>query len=36
MTEEFLAGALNLSRTPIREAIRRLEAEGLVTPSSAG
>lgn len=36
LTEEFLAGELNLSRTPIREAIRRLEAEGLVTPLKRG
>ncbi|MHC8523358.1 GntR family transcriptional regulator [Rossellomorea sp. H39__3] len=30
--EEFLAKELNLSRTPIREAIRHLEADGLVVP----
>ncbi|KQU57527.1 GntR family transcriptional regulator [Rossellomorea marisflavi] len=34
--EEFLAKELNLSRTPIREAIRHLEAEGLVIPLKRG
>ena len=34
--EEFLAKELNLSRTPIREAIRHLEAEGLVVPLKRG
>jgi DNA-binding GntR family transcriptional regulator len=32
LTEEFLSAELNTSRTPIREALKRLEAEGLVTP----
>lgn len=36
LTEDFLAAELNLSRTPIREALRRLEAEGLVTTSGRG
>jgi DNA-binding GntR family transcriptional regulator len=36
LTEEYLANELNLSRTPIREAIRRLETEGLVTPLKRG
>ena len=31
LQERRLAGALNISRTPIREALGRLEAEGLVT-----
>ncbi len=31
ITEEFLQTELNISRTPIREAINRLEQEGLVT-----
>jgi DNA-binding GntR family transcriptional regulator len=30
LTEESLAGILNVSRTPIRESLRRLEQEGLV------
>jgi DNA-binding GntR family transcriptional regulator len=33
VTEQDLSAALNVSRTPLREAFRRLEAEGLVTPS---
>jgi DNA-binding GntR family transcriptional regulator len=36
LTEEFLANELNISRTPIREAIRQLEAEGLVTSLKRG
>lgn len=31
LKEEDLAGALGLSRTPVREALHRLHAEGLVT-----
>lgn len=31
LKEEDLAGVLGLSRTPVREALRRLHAEGLVT-----
>jgi DNA-binding GntR family transcriptional regulator len=34
--EEFLAKELNLSRTPIREAIKHLEADGLVVPLKRG
>ena len=34
LREEHLAATLNLSRTPIREAIRRLEAEGLLVYST--
>ncbi|MDQ0163038.1 GntR family transcriptional regulator [Bacillus alveayuensis] len=36
LTEESLAKELNLSRTPIREAIKQLEAEGLVVPLKRG
>lgn len=36
LTEEYLASELNLSRTPIREAIKRLETEGLITPLKRG
>jgi DNA-binding GntR family transcriptional regulator len=36
LTEEFLSAELNVSRTPIREAIRQLEAEGLVTSLKRG
>ncbi|MFA1820047.1 GntR family transcriptional regulator [Virgibacillus oceani] len=32
LTEEALAENLNVSRTPIREALKQLESEGLVTP----
>jgi DNA-binding GntR family transcriptional regulator len=34
--EESLARELNLSRTPIREAIKQLEADGLVVPLKRG
>ncbi|MDQ0217242.1 GntR family transcriptional regulator [Peribacillus cavernae] len=34
--EESLAKELNLSRTPVREAIKQLEAEGLVVPLKRG
>lgn len=34
--EETLAKELNISRTPIREAIKQLEAEGLVVPLKRG
>lgn len=33
IAEQDVAAALHVSRTPLREAFRRLEAEGLVTPS---
>jgi DNA-binding GntR family transcriptional regulator len=36
LTEENLASELSLSRTPIREAIKRLETEGLITPLKRG
>ncbi|MEH7125826.1 GntR family transcriptional regulator [Bacillus sp. JJ1503] len=36
LAEESLAKQMNLSRTPIREAIRQLEAEGLVIPLKRG
>jgi DNA-binding GntR family transcriptional regulator len=36
LAEESLAKEMNLSRTPIREAIRQLEAEGLVIPLKRG
>jgi DNA-binding GntR family transcriptional regulator len=36
LKEENLAKDLNLSRTPIREAIRRLETEGLIIPLKRG
>ncbi|MCL6454611.1 MAG: GntR family transcriptional regulator [Alicyclobacillus sp.] len=32
LTEEFLSNTLGVSRTPVREAMKRLEADGLVTP----
>jgi DNA-binding GntR family transcriptional regulator len=33
VTEQDISALLQVSRTPLREAFRRLEAEGLVTPS---
>ncbi|PTX58504.1 GntR family transcriptional regulator [Melghirimyces profundicolus] len=36
LTEEFLAGELNVSRTPIREVLKQLESEGLLTPLRRG
>jgi DNA-binding GntR family transcriptional regulator len=36
LAEESLAKEMNLSRTPIREAIKQLEAEGLVIPLKRG
>jgi DNA-binding GntR family transcriptional regulator len=33
ITEQDVSAALSVSRTPLREAFRRLEAEGLVSPS---
>ncbi|PLT34460.1 GntR family transcriptional regulator [Bacillus sp. V5-8f] len=36
LTEEFLAKELGISRTPIREAIKQLEAEDLITPLKRG
>ncbi|MDM5200858.1 GntR family transcriptional regulator [Fictibacillus enclensis] len=36
LAEETLAKTLSLSRTPIREAIKQLEAEGLVIPLKRG
>lgn len=32
LTEQNLAKELQISRTPIREAIKRLESERLITP----
>jgi DNA-binding GntR family transcriptional regulator len=32
LTEEHLARQLGISRTPIREALHKLESEGLITP----
>lgn len=32
LTEEYLAETLGLSRTPVREAFHKLEAEGLIKP----
>ncbi|MFS0862003.1 GntR family transcriptional regulator [Fredinandcohnia sp. 179-A 10B2 NHS] len=36
LTEEFLASDLNISRTPIREALRQLQVEGLLIPLKRG
>lgn len=35
LTEEFLAKKLGVSRTPVREALHKLELEGLVKPAGA-
>lgn len=35
LTEEHLANELGISRTPVREALHKLEAEGLITPLSS-
>jgi DNA-binding GntR family transcriptional regulator len=35
LQEAFLAGWLGLSRTPVREALRRLQRDGLVAPEGA-
>lgn len=35
LTEEFLARRLGVSRTPVREALHKLELEGLVIPAGA-
>ena len=32
LTEEYLASELGVSRTPVREALHRLEQEGLIQP----
>lgn len=36
LTEEFLANKLETSRTPIREALQRLESEGLILSMKRG
>ncbi len=36
LTEESIAKELNISRTPVREAIKQLEAEGLIIPLKRG
>ena len=36
LRSDALATELRVSRTPVREALRKLEAEGLVAPSGAG
>ncbi|WAH37088.1 GntR family transcriptional regulator [Alicyclobacillus dauci] len=36
LTEEFLSAELQISRTPIREAIKKLEADGLVSSLRRG
>jgi DNA-binding GntR family transcriptional regulator len=36
LRSDALATALRVSRTPVREALRKLEAEGLVQPSGSG
>src|SRR5215471_19138754 len=36
LVEQDLAKSANVSRTPVREALQRLEADGLVTEGSGG
>jgi len=36
LNEMDLSGALSMSRTPIREALRRLQSDGLVAPTGRG
>ncbi|WP_181346845.1 GntR family transcriptional regulator [Thalassobacillus sp. CUG 92003] len=36
LTEEYLANKLQISRTPIREALKQLEAEGLIVSMKRG
>ncbi|WP_370639189.1 GntR family transcriptional regulator, partial [Cohnella sp. REN36] len=36
LTEEALAAELHISRTPIREALKRLETEGLIVSLKRG
>jgi len=36
LTEEFLAREWQVSRTPVREALKQLESEGLLTPLRRG
>jgi DNA-binding GntR family transcriptional regulator len=36
LTEEFLARELAMSRTPVREALKRIEASGAIRPTARG
>ncbi|MCP3026550.1 GntR family transcriptional regulator [Halobacillus sp. A5] len=36
LTEEYLANEFNMSRTPVREALRKLESEGLIVSMKRG